>query len=491
MATFSVFIMVRDGIAFKYFWPNSLWIAKQANFQFALFANIFMLIFTKTALKTDLHFPKTNKFLLIVVALLILFSIGNLFLDKPLFVVNNYLTILASLPVFIISAQLLKHKSLVLGKYYIVSFVILFSGVLIFILKNLGMVDFSLGENVLKVAFITQVLILSNGLIAMYQAILKDTNRSVVDNLKKLYEVKNDLSLKLEKQVELRTKEVDRKNEELILANRQLGAERDIFEMQRNLISLQKQQTTDSIMYAKRIQRTLMHPLEKIRKIFPESILIDIPKDIVSGDFYWVHDSGNMKYAAVADCTGHGVPGAFMSIIGITYLNEIIRNTPNLKPNEILNILRDQVINSFQSYENESEVKDGMDISLVCIHKDSLILEYAGAYNPLYVVRGNELTTIEADRMPISTSDRQNEKFNIHSFSLNKGDMIYLFTDGFLDQFGWRSGKKFKNKQFKELLLDINEMPTEVKQVVIKNAFKNWKGDLEQVDDIMILGLKI
>jgi serine phosphatase RsbU (regulator of sigma subunit) len=282
------------------------------------------------------------------------------------------------------------------------------------------------------------------------------------------------------------------KNMALTNAMRELGAERDIYQVQRDLIRKQTEETDGSIRYAQRLQQNLSENCIHHLAPFEGYFILNRPKAIVSGDFYWVRQVDRKLLIAVADCTGHGVPGAFMSVLGITFLNDIVRYDHLTSPDSILFSLRSKVIESFSGdKQNEHTAKDGMDIALVSIDIDSLELQFAGAYNPLYIVRDTDLLCFNGDRMPISIHEKQNLPFTSHTVQLHKEDTLYLFSDGYVDQFGWRTGKKFKHAQFKQILLELNDVPIEAQKSVLDKTLNGWIGDLEQVDDIMILGLKI
>lgn len=243
---------------------------------------------------------------------------------------------------------------------------------------------------------------------------------------------------------------------------------------------------TDSIRYAKRIQVAILPP--KIP--FEETFVLFRPKDIVSGDFYWFETVGDREFMAAVDCTGHGVPGAFMSIIGTNLLNKIVKERGIYKPSEIIDNLNEEVIYNLKSGDEGSKVYDGMDLALICYNKGTGLLEYAGGYNPLMIVRNNDIEEIKADRFGVGRSSRVEEarKFTNNEININKGDLIYIFSDGYADQFGGETGKKFKSKPMKELLLALKEKPMDIQQQILENTLEAWKGDIEQVDDILIIG---
>jgi serine phosphatase RsbU (regulator of sigma subunit) len=214
------------------------------------------------------------------------------------------------------------------------------------------------------------------------------------------------------------------------------------------------------------------------------------PRDIVSGDFYWIGRIGDKTIISVADCTGHGVPGAFMSMLGVAFLNEIVNKDKIHDPKTILDTLRDKVIEALQQQGISGEAKDGMDIVVICIDETEMKLQYSGAYNPLIMVKKGQLSEIQADKMPIAIYERM-KGFTQHDVSIEKGDIFYFFSDGFEDQFGGPEGKKFKARRFKELLAGISGLPMDEQKEIIEKSFTEWKGDLNQVDDIVVVGVRI
>jgi serine phosphatase RsbU (regulator of sigma subunit) len=250
---------------------------------------------------------------------------------------------------------------------------------------------------------------------------------------------------------------------------------------------------TDSINYAKRIQEAILPPMEMCKDLFPESFILFHPRDIVSGDFYWFAEKNGKRLIAAVDCTGHGVPGAFMSMIGNSFLNEIVNERGITQPDLILNKLRDQVIHSLKQSEAENRANDGMDISLLCFEEKQgrLSAQWAGANNSLWLIRDGICIPYHPDKRPISYSRGQELPFTNHSIDLQKGDLLYIFSDGFADQFGGDRGKKFKYKQLQEVLLSIRNEAMHIQEKRLLQAFNNWKGALEQVDDVLIIGVRV
>ena len=243
---------------------------------------------------------------------------------------------------------------------------------------------------------------------------------------------------------------------------------------------------TDSIAYAKRIQSAILPPAKLVKEYLQESFILYKPKDIVAGDFYWLeHKNGKVLFAA-ADCTGHGVPGAMVSVVCNNALNRSVREYGLSSPGGILDKTREIVIQEFD--KSEEDVKDGMDIALCSLKGNKL--QYAGAHNPLWIIRKGEILETKANKQPIGKFDKPSP-YTTHTFELEKGDSIYIFSDGYVDQFGGEKGKKFKSKAFRTLLLSIQDKAMEEQRVLIDEAFEAWRGNLEQIDDVCVIGVRI
>jgi serine phosphatase RsbU (regulator of sigma subunit) len=247
----------------------------------------------------------------------------------------------------------------------------------------------------------------------------------------------------------------------------------------------------DSIRYAKRIQNALLASTKLLQEHLKEYFIYYKPKDIVSGDFYWAQPKGDWLYMITADCTGHGVPGAFMSLLNISFLNETL-NTPGFTaPDKILGEVRAQIIEALRSDGSEEGGKDGMDCVLCAFNFKTRELLFAAANNPLWICRDKNIIEFKPDKFPVGKHDRENEPFRLHKVDLMPGDIVYTFTDGYADQFGGISGKKFKIKQLKELLLSIAHLPMNEQKDVVSKTIRKWKKGLDQIDDILVIGVKI
>lgn len=282
-----------------------------------------------------------------------------------------------------------------------------------------------------------------------------------------------------------------------------LKMEKDIRDKNK-IIEEKNKDITDSINYAQRIQQAILSDVKEIKKKIPESFVLFKPKDIVSGDFYWYSHQEGIAFIVAADCTGHGVPGAFMSMIANSFLNEIVNEKHILQPDKILNALRDKIIKALRQTGESMENRDGLDITFCAIKENTLF--YSGANNPLWVIRNvssqsefddkvtlknekHKLVEIPADKQPIGIHPTPSP-FTVKTLPLVKGDAVYLFTDGFADQFGGPKRKKFMYRNLAELFLSINEKSMDEQKNILESTIENWRGNLEQIDDILVVGLR-
>jgi len=251
-------------------------------------------------------------------------------------------------------------------------------------------------------------------------------------------------------------------------------------------------QVTDSIKYAKKIQEAILPPESFVKRLLPDSFILYRPKDIVSGDFYWLGEVGEKVFFAAVDCTGHGVPGAFMSIVGYNQLKQALIITEGSSPAEMLNQLNKGVTETLHQKDADSTSRDGMDIAMCSLNMETLELEYAGAFNPLYLLREGEIVQFKADKFPIGSSvNAKHNAFTNHSIQLEKGDQLYIFSDGYADQFGGSRGKKFMYKRFRELLLSVEKQSLNKQREVLHESLYEWMQGEEQVDDILVMGVRV
>lgn len=282
----------------------------------------------------------------------------------------------------------------------------------------------------------------------------------------------------------------------LIFANRFSGFFNSILQLknqaeeQQRDLKLKNKEVLASIQYAKQLQSTILPTKSEIKAKLPNSFVLYEPKDIVSGDFYWMEERNNLVYFAAADCTGHGVPGAMVSFVCSNALTKSVIEDGKITPNEILDRTRELVIERFST--SETSLSDGMDISLAAYNRDTQELFWAGANNPIWLVRKGEnlIHEIKGNKQPIGSYATSLEAFTLHKIQINKGDRIYLFSDGYVDQFGGVNGKKFKTNNLKKLVLDIQIETIETQKEILLDTFFKWQGDFEQIDDVCVFGIE-
>ena len=279
----------------------------------------------------------------------------------------------------------------------------------------------------------------------------------------------------MEQKVRAQTQEIRRQKEEV--------------EIQKEKVTALYIDLQSSIDYAQRLQETILPNDASIKRMFPDSFVFFRPKATVSGDFYWFKELGGKKVFAAADCTGHGVPGAFMSLVGHNVLNTVTKVFT--KPSQILNNANRLAVDVLRPIDGETYMRDGMDIALCTIDQRAMTLEFSGAHNPVYIIRNGELITVESDPFSIGSYINNEREFTNHNVNLKEGDCLYIFSDGYADQFGGPKGKKFMRKRFRELLMEISHLPMPEQKWRLMDTLDRWQGNQEQVDDILVIGIRI
>lgn len=338
------------------------------------------------------------------------------------------------------------------------------------------------------------------------KAIIQNSNITT-----KLHQQKLEMSKQKEeieqKNTELESafNEISNKNRELEQKNEEIASQRDEIIAQKNIIERRNRDITDSINYSQRIQSALFQSENYIQSLVKDAFVLYKPKEIIGGDLYWVEEFPTAKYRqligdnqskkliiAAIDCTGHGVPGALMSIIARDLLDKAINEKGYTIPSDIINDMHQGIIQTLRKTEEKGQISDGMDMTLCTIAKENLMMQFSGAINPICIVRNNEIHEIRGDRFSVGTYFKEKSlQFTNHKFQLKKGDSIYLFTDGYSDQFGGEDFRKFKYKNFKSLLIDINDKPFDIQKKILLERFNKWKNNVEQIDDVLVIGLKI
>jgi serine phosphatase RsbU (regulator of sigma subunit)/Tfp pilus assembly protein PilF len=320
------------------------------------------------------------------------------------------------------------------------------------------------------------ILILATGLIILYYYNLKQS--------RKFTAALDERRVLLEKQ----STELKEQNDKIIIANEEL-------KQLNETTNAQKDEIVSSINYAQRMQSAILPPEEYITELLNENFILYKPKDIVSGDFYWIKQVNHYIILVSADCTGHGVPGAFMSMLGISHLNEIVQNREITQPNQILNELRKQIKNSLRQSGKREGSRDGIDLALCVIDTRTNVMQYSGANNPLYLISNNNGQTvfkeIKADPMPVGVHFSTDISFTNHEIQLEIGDTFYIFSDGYLDQIGGDKNHRFTSEKFKKLLMEIHDQPMYEQKEILEQNLNDWMGINAQTDDILVIGARV
>lgn len=467
-----------DGFAHEYFFQSGGYFTQHFVLFAAGFTVLFVLLYASKYLKTSEYSPKWHKAFQIFAALVLFTILISLIPGKTYelaYPMINGMSLLATLLVLIASVVIgMKQKSV--NYLFVSGIVVLILGAVIFILGNFSVIDApQITQNSLKVATLIEILCLSIVMAGKYKTLQEEKEAAQALLLKEL----EGINVRLEKQVKERTAQIEQQKHEIEQKNHDLLA---------------------SIVYAERIQRAILPSDNKFKALLPDSFVFFQPRDIVSGDFYWIEsvmttDKSAPKEIVVyatADCTGHGVPGAFVSIVGNNLLNLSKTNVEVNTPGEALDFLNAGINKAFNADNSETQIRDGMDIALCAIDKTNRKLLFSGAKNPLYLVRGGELIAYIADKMPIGNIGVENEKsYTTHEIDLIEGDIIYTFSDGFADQFGGDNGKKYKYSNFKEFLVSISDRSMSEQFDLLKAEFFRYKGNYEQLDDVLVIGVKV
>lgn len=459
--TLGLFILNTDGISFQKFWPNMPWWANHSTIVFISLANLFILLLTVKFLHTKEKYKSLHVGFVLLSVISSLLALGGL-LNGPVYFATitliHVFSAINSIYVTFVSllAVIRKQKEALL---YFLSFVLLMLSVLFHVARNLGYLPVEATSSFsLKTGFVLQVITLSLAVSYRFKSLMKKVN----------YELEN--------LVKVRTAEIE--------------AQRDYLYVQKEQISKKNSEIGESIRYAEKIQSAALPTKKYLDKLMGEYFVLFKPRDIVSGDFYWVAEREGKLIVAAADCTGHGVPGGFLSMLGISCLNEIIANEKVLHASEVLNKLRKSIQATF-CCGNEAATRDGMDIALCIIDRTNYELQFSGAYNPLIIVRNGNLLEFRADKMPIGVHVGRNLPFTNHIFDILPNDSIYLFSDGYADQFGGKKGKKYKKGPFKKLLESVAHLPMANQKNLLEETLFEWQDGREQIDDILVLGIRV
>jgi serine phosphatase RsbU (regulator of sigma subunit) len=380
----------------------------------------------------------------------------------------NIVSAIGSLFLAVVPAMILTRENFQPARFFLFANLFLILGIAV----NYALKEYSLGKHSLELGVTLQILTFSIGLSERINLLKKSkevAQRRIIDQLRENAALKDKVNRELEEKVLERTFEIQEQKEHIEKQNKEIKYSFD---------------------YAKKIQSTVLPRHEVFDNLFAEHFIFFKPRDIVSGDFYWISQSDRRIVLTAADCTGHGVPGSLMSMLGITMLHEIVNEKNVMHSEEVLNHLRLSIARTLKQEGKIGEQKDGIDMALMIYDTATRKLEFSGANNPLYIVRNGEMLEYKGNNMPVAYYEKMSD-FTRFTIEMKQGDRVYMFTDGFPDQFGGPQGKKFKYRPFKDLLLEIHERPMEEQQRILSLIFDEWKGDLSQIDDVLVIGLRL
>lgn len=500
-----MFLFARDGFTFKFFWPNAPQWANTAVGFFAMASIVSVMLMIKNMLNAKENFPVFNKILIysiLITSILMFAPIFSQAMYRFMISFGNILTAYTIALCLIVIIMAIRRK-LYFSRYFLVAIVFLQVGGLWVIMKNSGYTGIFEFEHGMKVCSAIIILVLAYGMTVKFKNMLSKSQQEAINRLQEISIMKENANILLETKVKDRTNELVEKYEELKNLNDEISVQkekislhRDELQVRNMMIEQQSNHILSSIQYAKRIQDAVLPQSQAYSEILPSHFILFRPREIVSGDFYWIKQIRNIIYFAVTDCTGHGVPGGFMSMLGIAFLNDIMAKSDILSPAEILNELRYKLKNSLGNDDMEGVSKDGMEMVLIKIDTESKELTFAGAFNSIIHARKNiatesaDLIRIKGDCMPIGIGINERD-FTNHKLILESKDMIYLYTDGFVDQIGGTNRKKFMTKNLLKTIQDIYNKPPSVQKVMLNERLNCWMGDNEQIDDILIVGICI
>jgi two-component system, sensor histidine kinase LadS len=464
--TGGVMSLLEDGTGFEYLWPSHPDINKWI---YIVTPIVFLVLFTfyaKSFLEIRKNAPRLNKIINISLILYFCYLAIDLFI-KP----EPAVFVIFMIPFLImyVAAIIIFRKGYRPARYFILGYSFIILSFILFILRINALLG--PGDPFTVYAFyyglIFEIFIFSLALsdrVKILKMEREDAQKNIIIQLQENERLKDKVNKELESKVQERTKELNRRNKDI----------------------------TDSITYAKRLQEAILPDERSAAKILKEHFILYIPKAIVSGDFYWMYQKESQVIFAAVDCTGHGVPGGFMSIFAHNIVNQVVEQMNLIEPGKILNEVNKKVMETISASDDFVDGEYGMDIALAALNREKMELQYAGAYNPLYIVRNNELMEVLADRFSIGNSTNGNgHHFTNHTIKVEKGDMLYIFSDGFADQFGGPDRRKFMLGSFNKLLVEIHTLSMDAQKEKLKNVFYEWKGRNDQIDDILVMGVRV
>lgn len=469
----TLFMFSVDGMAYRFLWPDHPEWQNKSTIVVIYFVHLFLLAFADNFIRYKQYIPTFHKVNIVTGAIALILLTGTLF-SYPFYryiaIIANVFTLIL-LFIVILGSVCAVIKGRRTANLFIISFVILLTGSLTYVFRNMGiMPDHFISQYGLKLGLTFQVVFLCFTVFERFKVALTERRE------------------KLEAMVAERTEQIEEQKAEI-------EAQRDSLMDQHGFIQRQNNEITDSIRYAERIQKALLPLSETLSDYFTDSFIFYQPRDIVSGDFYWVAEKNNKLVLVAADCTGHGVPGGFMSVLGIAYLNEVVNNEEfcgnAMHASFILDQLTNHVVTALHNSTREYHVRDSMDMTVCIIDKEKSEMEFAGANNPIYVVGHEEFNVFKGVKKTVGLNPYSDKPFVDVVIPLQKGDMIYCFSDGYIDQLGGEQKKTFRSSRFRDLLLKIASLGGEEQHRILGEELLSWKGNAEQTDDIMVVGVRL
>lgn len=497
-----IYLLIRDGFAFQYFWPSFTWWANYSVLVFPLLAMIAMLMFTQKTLKTKKNAKGLHK---VIHGFNIIYGLCIIagFTGEPVYsVLLLYANLLVSagIFIFILVAVISVIRKVKYSTYFLVAILFIVSGSMMVILKNIGL-DMKISSDLgIKLGSVIEILILSYALTVRFNDMLKESQMIAIKNLQELNNLKDELNVRLEKQVMKRTQELFDKNRILEESNEEIKAKNIEIARQRDKIARINADMTDSINYAERIQKSIFPVEHHFKNLFKESFVLFLPKDILSGDFYLaMHDKRTgRKILAVADCTGHGVPGALMSVLCWNLLKNTLAESEIISAATVLESVNEKLTQTLYYQDDNYFIRDGMDISLLIVDEKEMTVTFSCAGSRLISVLGGEINDYKGARISVGAKmPDSNIRFCDEVVYYTKGDAFYMFSDGYMDQIGGEDRKKLKFATFKNLIKEVHNKPVEDRAPALETYLTGWQINhstgkkISQVDDILVVGIQL
>lgn len=501
---FSLYFLGKDGYLFELILPNNPALANLIFASSSMFSSSFFLLFIRQLIieKKELtHWIKGHLMLFYIFFSMALVSIVFLSMKniKVSFYLINLTLLISAVYLYPFIYKFSKQRDPVSRHAFIATLIII-----LFFTVGLASLQFNIhvGEvsayAYMKIGVTIELLFFNIAIGYRYytkEVENRKTRENLIEQLRLNQAIKDEMNADLENQVVLRTTELESQKAETEAQRDDIYSKNIILQDRNEEISIQNETIernhkllTDSLNYARIIQTSIIPTKKKFNDLFSDSFVYSKPKDVVSGDFYWLNKDKNKIHIAVADCTGHGVPGAMLSVLGLTSIDKISKTAPTIKPNIVLESLRIDFISTLKQ-EKELIGKDGMDISFCTINYELDELLFSSAQQSAYIIRDNSIIKLESSKQPIARYIRETS-FTNKSYPLVEGDMVYLFTDGYYDQMGGEEGKKFMSKRFKQLLIHINTMNCDEQYAILSKTIKKWQGSVVQTDDMTVIGFR-